>query len=108
MQRMGGEVKRYVMPSTIDERRQLIRELCDMATEVLGYPTRQANIALWSEMQIGELRRVHGNWEELMRRRAVAKPKEEQSRAIAQCRPVNRKRKEVENYGLAPTPDRYS
>lgn len=62
-------VRRYVLPSNQDERRTLVEEMCRWATEVLGYPTRQANIARWNQMPITELRRVHANWQELMHER---------------------------------------
>jgi hypothetical protein len=61
---MAG-VRTYTLPSTADEKRTLIDELCVMTTRVLGYPTRQANITRWWQMPVSELRKINEKWRAL-------------------------------------------
>lgn len=63
-----SRVRTYTLPSTSDERQQLVSEITVMCARVLGYPTRQPNVARWTQMEMSELRRVHGNWKMLMAR----------------------------------------
>lgn len=65
-------VRTYTLPGTDDERRRLVDELTVMVADVLGYPTRQANIARWWMMPMSELRQVHANWRRLVESRKRA------------------------------------
>jgi hypothetical protein len=61
------------MPSTADERRHLVEEMARWCADVLKSPTRQANIARWMMMGMGELRAIHGNWKSLAAKREAKK-----------------------------------
>ncbi len=52
----------YTLPSTADEREQLVLTLAALTSEFFGYPARSANLAQWRAMPVAELRRVCGNW----------------------------------------------
>lgn len=64
---MGMAQRVFKLPSTHDERRDLVNGLTLMCARLLGSPVRQANIARWSEMEMPEIRRVHANWCKLVR-----------------------------------------
>lgn len=67
-----GKGRKFILPSTFDERRDLVNGITLMCFRVLGYPTRQANIARWTQMEMPELRRVHENWCKFMRSHEAA------------------------------------
>ncbi len=64
---MSTVARKFILPSTLDERRKLISEITSWCAERLGSLVRQANVERWQQMEMPELRRVHDNWHKLMR-----------------------------------------
>lgn len=62
----------YTLPSTHDERRQLVEEITRWCATVLGYPTRQPNISNWNQMSMPKLRHAHKCWQEVIASREAA------------------------------------
>jgi hypothetical protein len=54
----------YKMPSTVDERKQLVSEIAVMAERILGYPARHANVEGWLALPMVQLRLTHKAWTE--------------------------------------------
>ncbi|MGI8655425.1 MAG: hypothetical protein ACR2LC_09425 [Pyrinomonadaceae bacterium] len=68
----------FKLPSTYDERRDLLDGLAIMCARALGSPVRQADVARWSALEMPEMRRVHANWCKLVSAHESARTKANQ------------------------------